>query len=177
MIRFCFDWCCTDLNRPWPHVAESKVQEISRNLFFSFKRIIGGTEIQSMYYLSGARGGGTRQGEHQDSGLTGLWRRKWTPSWWRWQWQWWWQEWPMTIVACTFPCRWWPKALRVRRDPRWAGLFHLRHQCCHNSHHLKVLILPLLIESLWQMCITVHVEDDKIFNHAWIEIERYVVRS
>ena len=42
MIRFCFDWCCTDLNRPWPHVAESKVQEIS------FKRIIGGTKIQSI---------------------------------------------------------------------------------------------------------------------------------
>ena len=48
MIRFCFDWCCTDLNRPWPHVAEFKVQEISRNLFFSFKRIIGGTKIQSI---------------------------------------------------------------------------------------------------------------------------------
>ena len=26
-IRFCFDWCCTDLNRPWPPMAESQVRE------------------------------------------------------------------------------------------------------------------------------------------------------
>ena len=25
-IRFCFDWCCTDLNRPWPPMAESQVR-------------------------------------------------------------------------------------------------------------------------------------------------------
>ena len=25
--RFCFAWCCTDLNRPWPPTAESQVQE------------------------------------------------------------------------------------------------------------------------------------------------------
>ena len=23
--RFCFDWCCTDLNRPWPPMAEAQL--------------------------------------------------------------------------------------------------------------------------------------------------------
>ena len=23
---FCFDWCCTDLNRPWPPMAETQVR-------------------------------------------------------------------------------------------------------------------------------------------------------
>ena len=137
MIRFCFDWCCTDLNRPWPHVAEFKVQEISRNLFFSFKRIIGGTKIQSII---------SQEPEELDKASirtleteVNTFLMEVTDC----HWQWWWQEWPMTIVACTFPCRWWPKAPRVRRDPRWAGLFHLRHQWCHKSHQPN-LILPLL---------------------------------
>ena len=70
--RFCFAWCCTDLNRPWPPTAESQVQE---NHFETFLRKV---KIESNNYTT------SRARWRRTCWAWRRWTRWWLTFSWRW---------------------------------------------------------------------------------------------